>query len=134
MTILTRTTLNILCQKIENLFNWMDNLWLKVENIVAKGEIACFEQFLLLSLYFQNTVCCRSVRKRLYEGNSLSNYVAGNVHRMTLFGPTCRCILTHLQQTPFENFVSENEIAQNQTHLQQTSFENIVSEKEIAQN
>ena len=22
----------------------MDNLWLKVENIVAKGEIACFEQ------------------------------------------------------------------------------------------
>ena len=28
----------------------MDNTWLKVENIVAKGEIACFEQFLLLSL------------------------------------------------------------------------------------
>ena len=31
----------------------MDNLRLKVENIVAKGEIACFEQFLLLSLCFQ---------------------------------------------------------------------------------
>ena len=55
-------------QKIENLFNWMDNLCLKVENIVAKGEIACFEQFLLLSLCFQKAVCCRGVRKRLYEG------------------------------------------------------------------
>ena len=28
----------------------MDNLSLKVENVVAKGEIARFEQFLLLSL------------------------------------------------------------------------------------
>ena len=40
----------------------------KVENIVAKGEIARFEQFLLLSLCFQKSVCCRSDRKRLYEG------------------------------------------------------------------
>ena len=31
----------------------MDNLGLKVENIVAKGEIARFEQFLLLSQSFQ---------------------------------------------------------------------------------
>ena len=56
--------------KIENLYNWMDNLWLKVENIVAKGEIARFEQFLLLSLCFQKAVCCRGVRKRLYERKS----------------------------------------------------------------
>ena len=28
------------CQKIENLYNWMDKVWLKVENIVGKGEIA----------------------------------------------------------------------------------------------
>ena len=41
-TILQQTTLNIFCQKIENLFNWMDNLWLKAENIVAKGEIERF--------------------------------------------------------------------------------------------
>ena len=67
-TILQQTTLNIFCQKIENLYNWMDNLWLKLENIVAKEEIACFEQFLLLSLCFQKTICYRSVRKRLYEG------------------------------------------------------------------
>ena len=60
-TILQQTTLNIFCQKIENLYNWMDNLWLKVENIAAKGEIACFEQYFLLSL-----VCCRGVGKRLY--------------------------------------------------------------------
>ena len=60
-TILQQTTLNIFCQKIENLYNWMNNLWLKVENIVAKDEIARFEQFLLLSLCFQKAVCCRGV-------------------------------------------------------------------------
>ena len=37
-------------------------------NIVSKGEIARFEQFLLLSLYFQKAACYRGVRKRLYEG------------------------------------------------------------------
>ena len=31
----------------------------KMKNIVAKWEIACFEQFLLLSLCFQKAVCCR---------------------------------------------------------------------------
>ena len=44
-TILQQTTLNIFCQKIENLYNWMDNLWLKVENIVAKGEILVLRNF-----------------------------------------------------------------------------------------
>ena len=37
-------------------------------NIVAKGDFACFELFLLLSLCFQKAVCCRGVRKGLYEG------------------------------------------------------------------
>ena len=50
---LQQTTLNIFCQKLENLYNWMDNLWLKVENIVSKGEIARFVQFFLLSPCFQ---------------------------------------------------------------------------------
>ena len=49
-TILQQSTSNIFCQKIENLYNWTDNLWLKVENIVAKEEIARFKQFLLVSL------------------------------------------------------------------------------------
>ena len=53
---------------MENLYDWMDNLWLKVENIVAKGEIARLEQFLLLSLCFQKAACCIGVSKRLYEG------------------------------------------------------------------
>ena len=65
---LQQTTLNVFCQKIENLHNWMDNLWKKVENIVAKGEIARFVKFLLLSLCFQKAVCYRRVRKQLYEG------------------------------------------------------------------
>ena len=59
-TILQLTTLNILCQKIDNLYIWTDNLWLKVENIVAKGEIARFEQFLLLSL------CCQKASIYIY--------------------------------------------------------------------
>ena len=64
--ILQQTTLNVFCQNIEKLHNWMDNLWLKVENIVAKGEIACFELFLLLSLImFSNS---RLLQRRLYEG------------------------------------------------------------------
>ena len=46
-TILQQTTLNLY------LFNWIDNLWLKVKSIVAKREIACFEQFLLLSICFK---------------------------------------------------------------------------------
>ena len=41
-TILQQTTLNIFCQKIENLYNWMNNLWLKVENIVTKRAISSF--------------------------------------------------------------------------------------------
>ena len=55
-TILQQTTLDIFCQQIENLYNWMDiNLRQIVENIVAKGEIARSEQFLLLSLLFSNS-------------------------------------------------------------------------------
>ena len=46
----------------------MDNLGLKVENIVSKGETARFVQFLLFSQCFQKAVCCRGVRNRLYEG------------------------------------------------------------------
>ena len=65
--ILQQTTLSVFCQNIENLHNWKDNLWQKAENIVAKVEIACFVQFLLLSLCFQKAVCCRGVRKYLYE-------------------------------------------------------------------
>ena len=40
----------------------------RVENMGTKGEIACYEQFLLLSPSFQTAVCCIGVRKRLYEG------------------------------------------------------------------
>ena len=35
---------------------------------MTKGEIARFVQFLLLLLCFRKAVCCRGVRKRLYEG------------------------------------------------------------------
>ena len=51
----------------------MDNLRLKVENIVAKGEIARFEQFLLMSLSFQKAVCCRGGRKLLHVRKGLTN-------------------------------------------------------------
>ena len=44
---------------------------------MEKGEIARFEQFLLLSLCFQKAVCSRGVRKRLYEGKGYNVYVRG---------------------------------------------------------
>ena len=53
----------------------MDNLWLKVENIEAKGEMACFEQFLLLSLCFLKAVCCRWGQKASIWGKGLRRYV-----------------------------------------------------------
>ena len=74
-TISQQTTLNVFCQKIENLYNWMDNLyiWVKMENIVAR-----FEQFLLChyvfkkpsaaeaseSVYIRERVNCHNVFKR----------------------------------------------------------------------
>ena len=63
-TILQQTNLNIFCQNIENLYYWRDNLWLKVENIVAKGEMAHFEQFLHLSLCFQKAVSAAEASER----------------------------------------------------------------------
>ena len=48
---------------------WKHN---RVENMVTKGEIACFEQFLFLSPCFQKAVCCRGIRKPLYEGKGLT--------------------------------------------------------------
>ena len=71
-TILQQTTLNIFCQNIENLYNWMDNPWLKVEYIVAKGEIARFEQFLLLSL-FSNSRLLQRRQKASIWGKGLRN-------------------------------------------------------------
>ena len=52
-TILQQTTLNIFCQKIENLYNWMDNLWRKVENIVSKGELLVWSNFLFCHYVFK---------------------------------------------------------------------------------
>ena len=49
---------------------------------MTKGEIARFVQFLLLSLCFETfqiAVCCRGVRKRLYDGKrvkQIENIVA----------------------------------------------------------
>ena len=50
----------------------MDNLWLKVKNIVAKGEIACFEQFLLLSLCFQKWIMNEWIDNELMNNESIN--------------------------------------------------------------
>ena len=39
--------------------------------MLSKGEVACFEQFLLLSPCFQNAFCRRGVGKCLYEGKGI---------------------------------------------------------------
>ena len=41
-----------------SIIEWITYDYIKAENIVAKGEIACF----------QKAVCCRGVRKHIYEG------------------------------------------------------------------
>ena len=72
-TILQQTTLmNIFCNKIENFYNWMDNLWLKGENIVSKGEIARSEQFLLLSLCFSKSCPLQRCQKASIWGKGLT--------------------------------------------------------------
>ena len=55
----------------------MDNLWLKVENIVANGENACYEQFLLLSLCFQKAVCCSKVSESVYTRERVIQDIGG---------------------------------------------------------
>ena len=52
-TILQETALNIFCQKMKNLYNWIDNLWLKVENIVSNGEIARLSNFFFCHYVFK---------------------------------------------------------------------------------
>ena len=49
----------------------MDNLWLKVENMVTKWEIACFVQFLLLSLCFQISCLLQRRQKASIWGKGL---------------------------------------------------------------
>ena len=46
---------------------------------MEKGEIARFEQFLLLSLCFQKACCCRGVRKHLYGGERVNLYLSYQV-------------------------------------------------------
>ena len=48
MTILQQTTLNVFYQNIENLHNWIDNLWRKVENILY-NFFFCYYVFKKLS-------------------------------------------------------------------------------------
>ena len=51
----SRRLRTLFCKEIENVYNYMDKLWLKVENIEAKGEVVYFEQFLLMLLCLKKT-------------------------------------------------------------------------------
>ena len=65
-TILQQTTLNVFCQNIKNLHKWMDNLWQKVENIVAKGGYPF--NYRDYSLFFDK-ICSKSSAAELsYKG------------------------------------------------------------------
>ena len=72
----------------------MDNLLLKVENIVAKGEIACFELFFLCQFVFKKPSAAEvsesvDMRERV---NSFQYY---------------KCFLTSLQKMKFENIIAK---------------------------
>ena len=99
-TILQQTTLNIVCQIIENLYNWMDNLWLKVENIVAKEEIV-----------FSNFFFCHYVFKKPSAAEaSESVYMTVRVNTFPL-ADKCLHIYSGLI---FENIMAKGEFEHNQ--------------------
>ena len=58
---------------MENLFNWMNNLWLKVENILAIGDIARFVQFLLLFTMFSKGLLLQRRQKGSIWGKGLNH-------------------------------------------------------------
>ena len=80
----------------------------KVENIVANGEIACFEQFLLLQQYFQKSSAAETTesvymwemvnKMRAYLFNRIENIVvnvaispfAKNISKVIF----CKCVET----------------------------------------
>ena len=71
--ILQQTTFNIFCQKIENLYNSLVNIWLKVENIVAKGEIACFWAISSFVTMFSKSCLLQRRQKASIWGNGVNS-------------------------------------------------------------
>ena len=61
----------------------MDNLWLKVESIVEKGEIGRFEQFLLLSL-FSKSCLLQSRQKASIWGKGLTPHTTNLLMKVLL--------------------------------------------------
>ena len=105
-TILQQTTLNLFCQNIENLHNWMDNLWLKVENIVVKWEIARFVQFLLLSLFSKSLLLRRRPKAFIWgEGLRISrqNYEIYSVNEISYWHKVLKSLLQIWQNKVFSS-------------------------------
>ena len=77
----------------------MDNLWQKLENIVAKGEIARFVQFLLLSLWFLKSRLLQRHQKASIWGKGLrgSKLVFSPTISLLLLNHTlCLCVLKRI--------------------------------------
>ena len=108
----------------------MDNLWLKVENIVVKGEVAHHKQILLLPQCFQKAVCCRGCQKASECGKVLNNWHALSDDRSTLvafkFHKVLYCLScllnlshlkTHLETKTADDFWKHCEIAKDEQFL-----------------
>ena len=103
----------------------MDNLWQREENIVAKGEIVRFEQFLLLSLYFQKAAAEAS------ESVYMRERVKGSSHYMLWYiNPFPHT--TNLQQTTLKTLCQKPEKSLYIKVYLLTKYENIVAKVEIA--
>ena len=62
---------------MENLYNWLYNLWLKVENIVSKGEIVLvLGNFFFCHYVFKKLSAAEASDKRLYEWMGILFYGA----------------------------------------------------------
>ena len=73
-TILQQTTLNIFCQKMENLYNWMDNLWLKWKTLWQKEKFLVLSNFFFCHYVFKNQSAAKAsesvfMRERVKKAN-----------------------------------------------------------------
>ena len=86
-TLLQQTTFNIFCQKIENLCNWMDNPWLKVENIVTKKRNCSFWAISSFNTMFSKSRLLQRRQKASIWGKGLNfqiiilYYFSSNVYK-----------------------------------------------------
>ena len=79
-TILQQTTLNVFCQNIENLHNWMDNLWQKRGKHCGKRRNCTFCAIFSFVTMFSKSRLLQRRQKASIWGKGLIHYLVLLVH------------------------------------------------------